>query len=374
MGIGEPRRLDTALVTPEVLPLLGVQPALGRVFDGRQDDRSAAVISYGLWQSQFAGDPSVLGRTVRLNGVPHTIIGVMPPAFYFPTRDSQLWTMLTFRDEDYEDRTNNYIHGVARLRPGVTFEQSRAELVVIAERLAREYPDTNEETGISYFRMRDNMSPRFRLMLLALGGASLCLLLLTSANLANLLLARAAARERELAVRAALGAGRQRLMRQLITESVVLTLLGGAAGLAVAAAGVPLFASLVPTSLPIGTQPGVDLRVVAFAAVFTALTAMGFGLFPAIRAGRRTGFDALREGARAGGGAKQRLRAVLVTVEVTMSVILLITSGLLIRAVWRVQAIDPGFVADKRADAADGAAATEVRQPGAPRRRSTSGC
>jgi predicted permease len=136
-------------------------------------------------------------------------------------------------------------------------------------------------------------------------------------------------------------------MRQLVTESVVLTVLGGAAGLAVAAAGVPLFASLVPNTLPIATRPGIDLRVVAFAAVFTALTAMGFGLFPAVRAGRRTGFDALREGARAGGGAKQRLRAVLVTVEVTMSVVLLISSGLLIRAVWNVQAIDPGFVAEK---------------------------
>ncbi len=367
VGIGEPRRLETAPVTPEVLPLLGVQPALGRVFDGRQDNRGAAVISHGLWQSQFASDPSVLGRTVRLNGVPHTIIGVMPPAFYFPTRDSQLWTMLTFRDEDYADRTNNYIHGVARLRPGVTFEQSRAELVVIVDRLAREYPDTNEETGISYFAMRDNISPRFRLMLLALGGASLCLLLLTSANLANLLLARAVAREREVAVRAALGAGRQRLMRQLITESVVLTLLGGAAGLAVAAAGVPLFTSLVPGSLPIGTKPGVDLRVLAFAAVFTALTAIGFGLFPAIRAGRRTGCDALREGARAGGGAKQRLRAVLVTVEVTMSVILLITSGLLIRAVWRVQAIDPGFMADKVL-AMQTALPRPKSAPGAPRR------
>jgi predicted permease len=346
VGIGEPRRLETTPVTPEVLPLLGVQPALGRVFDDRQEDRSAVVISHGLWQSQFAGDPSVLGQTVRLNGVPHTVIGVMPPAFYFPNREIQLWTMLTFLDEDFADRTNNYIHGVARLRPGVTFEQSRSELVLIADRLARAHPDTNEETGISYFRMRDNMSPRFRLMLLALGGASLCLLLLTCANLANLLLARAAGRERELAVRAALGAGRQRLMRQLVTESVVLTVLGGAAGLAVAAAGVPLFASLVPNTLPIATQPGVDLRVVAFAAVFTALTAMGFGLFPAVRAGRRSGFDALREGARAGGGAKQRLRAVLVTVEVTMSVILLISSGLLIRAVWRVQAIDPGFAAE----------------------------
>jgi len=343
VGIGEPRRLAITRVTPDVLPLLGVMPALGRVFDAREDDRQAAVISYGLWRSQFGADPSVLGRTVHLDGAPHTIIGVMPRAFYFPTRDAQLWTALTFQDEDYADRTNTYIHGVARLKPGVTFEQARADLEVIAARLARDYPETNAETGISFFRMRDNMSPAFRLMLLALGGASLCLLLLTCANLANLLLARAAARERELAVRAALGAGRERLMRQLVTESLILTLLGGAAGLLVAAAGVPLFASLVPDTLPIDTEPVLDLRMVAVAALFTTLTALGFGLFPAIRAGRRTTFDALREGVRAGGGAKQRLRAVLVTVEVTMSVVLLITSGLLIRAVWQVQAIDPGF-------------------------------
>jgi len=343
VGVGEPRRLEIAPVTHEVLPLLGASPALGRVFEAREDDRRAVVISYGLWQSQFGGDPSAVGRTVHLDGVAHTIIGVMPRGFYFPTRNVQMWTALTFRDEDYADRTNTYIRGVARLKAGVTFEQARADLDVIAARLAHDYPDTNAETGISFFRMRDNMAPRFRLMLIALGGASLCLLLLTCANLANLLLARAAARERELAVRAALGAGRERLMRQLVTESLILTLLGGAAGLFVAAAGVPLFASLVPDTLPIATEPSVDLRVVAFATLFTTLTALGFGLFPAIRAGRRTTFDALREGVRAGGGAKQRLRTVLVTVEVTMSVVLLITSGLLIRAVWRVQAIDPGF-------------------------------
>jgi putative ABC transport system permease protein len=169
------------------------------------------------------------------------------------------------------------------------------------------------------------------------------LLVLTCANLANLFLARAAAHERELAVRAALGAGRERLVRQLITQSVVVTLLGGAAGVLVAVLIVPLFSSLVPPTLPVATGPSLDLRVLTVAALFTSLTALGFGVFPALRAGR-TGFAALRDGARAGGGRKQRIRAALVTVEVTMSVILLITSGLLIRAVWRVQAIDPGFV------------------------------
>jgi putative ABC transport system permease protein len=345
VGGGEPRRLAITPVTPEVLPVLGVPPLLGRVFGSGDQDIRAVVIGYGLWQSQFAGDPAVLGRTVYLNGTGHTIIGVMPAGFYFPTRAVQMWTALTFQREDFEDRTNSYIEAVGRLKPGVPFERARADLELIADRLARDYPDTNEETGISFYRMRDNMSPRFRVMLLGLGGATLCLLLLTCANLANLLMARAAARERELAVRAALGAGKERLIRQLITESVILTMLGGAIGVVMAAASVPLFSSLVPPTLPVASQPGLDLRVMSLAALFTGLTALGFGLFPALRSGFRTDFAALREGARAGGGHKQwRVRAVLVTVEVMMSVILLVSSGLLIRAVWRVQAISPGFV------------------------------
>jgi predicted permease len=342
VGGGEPRRLEITPVTNEVLPLLGVGPMLGRVFEGSNDDMSAVVISHGLWQSQFAGDPEVLGRKVNLNGVPYTIVGVMPPAFYFPTREAQAWTLLTLRGEDFEDRTNTYLQSVARLRKGVSFDQARAELTMLAERLSREYPETNEQTGVSFFRMRDGMSPRFRLMLLTLGGASLCLLLLTCANLANLLLARAATQERELAVRAALGAGRQRLVRQLITQSVVLTLVGGALGVLIAVLTVPLFSSLVPPTLPLATQPSLDLRVLVVAGLFTGLTALGFGLFPALRVGR-TGFAALREGSRAGTGRKQRVRAALVVVEITMSVVLLITSGLLIRAVWRVQGVEPGF-------------------------------
>jgi predicted permease len=345
VGGGEPRRLAITRVTPEVFPTLGVEPALGRAFETSHNDRSTVVISYGLWQSQFGGDPAVLGRGVNLNGTPYTIIGVMPSTFSFPTRETQMWTPLMFREEDFANRANTYIEAVGRLRHGVTFEQARAELTVLADRMAREYPETNAETGISFFRMRDGMSPRFRLMLIALGGAGLCLLLLTCANLANLLIARAAVRERELAVRVALGAGKERLMRQLITETVVLALLGGAAGVAVAAFGVPLFSSLVPPTLPIADQPGVDLRVLGLAALFTAVAGLGFGLLPAVRAGHRPGFAALREGSRAGGGAKQRLRSILVTVEVMMSVILLIAAGLLIRAVWRVEAIDPGFVA-----------------------------
>jgi predicted permease len=347
VGGGEPRRLGTAQVTPEVLTVLGVKPVLGRVFESSgADDASAAVISYGLWQSQFGGSPGVLGQKVNLSGAPFTIIGVMPRSFYFPDRGAQMWTMLTFQPDDYADRTNSYIEGVGRLKPGVTFERARAELVTLAERLARDYPQTNAETGISFYRMRDNMAPRFRLMLLSLGGATLCLLLLTCSNLANLLLVRAAGQEREMALRAALGAGRHRLVRQLITQSVVLAVVGGLVGIVLAVLTVPLFSTLVPPTLPLDTQPSLDLRVLAVAALFTGFTGLGFGLFPALRAGH-TGFAALREGTRAGGGRKQRVRAILVAVEVTMSVILLITSGLMIRAVWRVQAIDPGFAPER---------------------------
>ena len=341
---GEPRRLSIAPVTPEVFPVLGVSPLLGRVFDaGSQDDVNAAVISYGLWQSQFGGNPGIVGQKINLNGAPYNIIGVMPRGFYFPVRDFQMWTLLTFNDEDLSSRDNSYIEAVGRLKPGVTFEQASAEFWTLANRLARDFPDTNSETGVSFYRMRDNMSPRFRLMLMTLSGASLCLLLLTCANLASLLLARAAAHERELAVRAALGAGKSRLVRQLITQSAVLTLLGGGVGVLIAAITVPLFSTLVPPTLPVATQPALDLRVLTFAAVFTTLTALGFGVFPALRAGR-TGFGALRQGTRTSGGTKQRVRTVLVAIEITVSVVLLISSGLLIRAVWRVRAIDPGFV------------------------------
>ena len=342
VGGGEPRRLAIARLNLEVMPLLGVPPALGRMFEAADSGTNVAVLGYGLWQSQFGGHAAVLGQKISLNGDPYTVIGVMPPTFFFPARETQMWTLLTFREDSFANRTNNYTEAVARLKTGVPFETAKAELEMIVERLARTYPETNEETGVSVFRMRDNMSPRSRLMLLSLGGASLCLLLLTCANLASLLIARAAANERELAVRAALGAGQQRLIRQQITQSLLLTAIGGVLGVLLALLIVPLFSTLVPPTLPVATQPSLDVRVMGMAALFTLITALGLGLFPALRAGR-IGFDALRDGARTGGGAKQRLRAALVTIEVAMSVLLLISSGLLIRAVWRVQAVDPGF-------------------------------
>lgn len=224
----------------------------------------------------------------------------------------------------------------------MTFEEARADLDVVVDRLA----GAGVETGVSFFRLRDEYSPRFRLMLQALCGASLCILVLACANLANLLLARAGARERELAVRAALGAGSERLVRQMVTESLTLALLGGAAGVLVAVLALPLLSLRVPTTLPLASGPGLDPRMIGIAGAFTALTGLGFGLAPALRAGGRASLATLGAGGRAIGGRREGHRTILVGIEVAASVVLLISSGLLIRAVLRVQAIEPGFQAD----------------------------
>jgi predicted permease len=348
VGEGEPERISATAVTPDLLPLLGVAPRLGRLFDpatGAGEDQNTVIVSHGLWQSRFGGSPGVLGQTLTLDGSPHVIIGVMPPDFHFPSRDVRLWTPLQLNQRDFDNRDNSFLQGLGRLKPGVSFEQARADLVRISEVLGRDFPETNAETGVSFWRMKDEFSPRTRAMVIALSAAGLCMLVLTCANLASLLLARAAARERELAVRAALGAGRERLTRQLITESAVLALAGGALGILVAVVSLPLVAHVVPTSLPIAAAPTLDWRMLALALSVTGLTGLGFGLVPALRAGR-AGFSGLREGARSGGGRKQRLRSTFVVIEVAVSVVLLISFGLLVRAVWRIQAVDPGFRAE----------------------------
>ena len=348
VGRGDPIRINGALVTPSLLHVLGVAPIRGRTFENippaepPSADANTVVLSYGLWQSHFGGDENIVGAQLQLDGNPYTVIGVMPSTFRFPSDDAQLWMPLPLPPQTFERRDNNYLDGVGRLRDGATFEQARAEIAAVFTRLQRDYPETMAETGFSFFRQKDYVMPRNRLVILALCGASLSMLLLTCANLANLLLARAAARDRELAVRAALGAGRERLVRQMLTESITLAVLGGLAGIGAAALAMPLLQMVVPQGLPLAGAPTLDGRVLALAGVFTALTGLGFGLIPALRAGGANGFLALRDGARSGTG-RQRLRAMLVAVEVAVSVMLLISSGLFIRAIWRVQAVDPGF-------------------------------
>jgi predicted permease len=347
IGPSGPERLDGVRATVELFDTLRAPAALGRVFassDGRPGAASAVVLSDGLWRSQFGADPGVLGRTVVLSDEPHVVIGVMPRGFFFPTRETDFWVQTRFDGESDDDRTNVYLFVVGRLGRDVSIEAAGAELRVIAARLERAHPRENAKTSAVVAPLRDQIGQQSRLLLMALVGASLCVLLIACTNLANLLLARSLGRRHEVAVRSALGAGRERLVRQMMTEAAVLAVCGGLLGVIVAVVAAPLAARLVPTALPIAETPGVDLRMLTLAALVTVATGLGFGAFPAIRTSGRDAAGGLRDGARAGASRHtERVRSVLVVAEVVASVVLLVGAGLLIRAMWRVQDIDPGF-------------------------------
>ncbi len=343
----EPRRVEIVAVTADVLPLLGARPIAGRVFAA--DDTlsgQAVILGYGLWQSQFGGDRGIVGKFVRLDGVPYAVVGVMPPFFRFPTSSIDAWTPLVFTPTSFEDRNDRFLFGLARLRPGVTPGQARLDLNAIAARIGQQYALPSMRTASAVFPLRGEMSQRSTSLIVALAGAALCILILACANLASLFLARGAHRAREIAVRSALGAGRERLVRQLITESLTIALVGGAVGLAFASAGVPLLSRLIPGGLPVANEPTVDHRVLAVGIVLVLLTGLAAGVAPALKAGGSGPLDALRGTARAGGGRSQKVRSGLVILEIASSVVLLMGSGLLIRAVSRVNAIDPGFRAE----------------------------
>lgn len=349
VGRGEPERVEGLNATAGLFPMLGTQPCLGRVFTAEEEQPNAArtlVLSYGLWQAAFGGDPGAIGRNVLLDDASYTVVGVMPADFHFPDRNAEFWTPLRLEEEDFQDRNNNYFQAIGKLRRGVTLEQARAEMTVISRQLERRYPRENEHTGATVIALRDELSEQSRLLLAALAGAALCVLLIACTNLAGLLLARALARRKELAVRAAMGAGRERLVRQLATESLLLAALGGGLGVFASRAALPLLTRLVPSTLPITQTPALDLRLLLFAAALTGLTGIAFGVVPAMRVCRSPDLSDLREGARSGGHRKERMRAMLVIAEVAVSVVLLVASGLLLRALWRLQAVDPGFRSD----------------------------
>jgi putative ABC transport system permease protein len=347
---GEPARLEGTQTEPDLFRVLGVPAALGRTLIGVDADPAsprAIVLSDGLWRSLFAADSSVLGRTMLLNDTPYTVVGVMPAHFMYPGRATRYWIPLRFTQKDRVDRANYYLNVIGRVKPGVTMEQARAEMRSIAARLEQDYPDANKDTSATVYALRDELSAQSRLLLYALVGASVCLLLIACTNLAGLLLTRALSRQRELAVRAALGAGWNRLARQMFTESFVLALVGGVLGVVLAIALQPLMVRLVPNALPVGETPPLDLRLLVWAVGFTVATALGFGTVPAMRTTRSAAASGLREGAREGSSRRtERIRTTLVIAEVTVSVVLLVSAGLLIRALWQVQSIDPGFKAE----------------------------
>jgi predicted permease len=347
-GQGEPEALNGEIMTADVLPMLGVKPVLGRWFSV-DDDRHGApctvLMSYSLWQARFGGSAAAIGSKVLLDDEPCTLIGVMPAGFAFPRRQDEIWMAARFAEDRFVDRDDTYLVGAAKLRPGVTLAQANSELRVLAAQTERQFPKELKGVSAAASDLHDQISPKSKAMVVALLGASLCVLLIACTNLANLLLARALARRKELAVRAAMGAGRERLVRQLLTESLLLATCGGALGMLIAVTATPLFAALVPTNLPVAALPSADWRVLSFGALATILTGLAFGVLPALKA---TGVADLREGSRSGvGGRKERLRGVLVVAEIAASMVLLVTSGLLIRAMLRIQGTDPGFRADR---------------------------
>ena len=345
-GEGAAERVAAAEVTANLFPLLGVEPMLGRGFREEEEvvgRHRIVIIGHGVWQRRFGGDRSILGRTVSVDGRPHTVIGVMPPGFRFPY-SGESWTPLA-REDYYRDRSNRDIAGaVGRLADGVTVERAEAELTALSRRLAQQYPETNRGWEAEPLPLREHLFGELRPALVLLFAAVGLVLLVICANLANLLLARGAARGRELALRAALGAGRSRLMRQLLTEGFVLAVLGGAAGILVAVWAMRALRISLTDRLPAFVEIRADPIVYAFAFGITAAVAVLFGFLPALRATRIDAHAELKEGGRATGGpGSARLRSSLIVAEVALAVVLLVGSTLLIRTMDALQGIRPGF-------------------------------
>jgi putative ABC transport system permease protein len=347
-GMGEPLRVFSERITPNYFPLLGVRPALGRIFSDAEaapgQDR-VAILSHGFWQRQFGGRPDVLGTTVQLSGNAYTIIGVMPANFQRGRR-TEVFTPVAYTD-DNQNHGGHYIRVLGRLKAGVSLAQVRSEMNLIADRLGQQFPDTNKGWGIKLTPMLEAAVADVRPVLFSLLGAVGFLLLIACANVANLLLARATARAKEISIRTAMGASRSRIVRQLLTESTLLALIGGALGILVAQWGMSGLLAFVPDNLPRAQEIALDGRALGFTCALALLTGVGFGLIPAFQAARLNLNETLKEGGRGSseGGHRQRARSALVIAEVAIALVLLVGSGLLIRSFSRLQNVDPGFQA-----------------------------
>ncbi|HUQ81167.1 MAG TPA: ABC transporter permease [Gemmatimonadaceae bacterium] len=352
-GGTDPERVSAARVGATFWSLLGVQPALGRAFAPREDESSASrvvMLSEGLWKRRFGADPKILGKTISLDGNTYTVIGVAPARFSFPDRPD-VWVPLVFSTDDLnpENRGGHWMGIIGRLAPNVTARQAEAEMVTIARRLEQLYPNANTGMSAAVIPLQEYMVGDVRPALYVMLGAVAFVLLIACANVANLLLVRAASRESEMAVRTALGAGSWRIVRQLVTESVLLALIGGVAGTLLALWGVDLLLELAPSGLPRIEEVGVNGTVLMFTAGVTFLTGILFGAFPAIQAARSNVSGMLKDGVRgsSGGVASRRARNTLVMTEMALAVVLLVGAGLLIRSFSKLLAVDPGFRAER---------------------------
>jgi putative ABC transport system permease protein len=344
-GDGPPYQVLGAQTLGDLTSVLGVRPMMGRGI-GTPDERAyTIVIGEGLWRGRYGADPGIIGRTIRMNGQPYTVVGVMPASFKFPRPDVELWTgyaAILTRPEWAGQRGRRFQRAVARLRPGVSVAAASAELDGIARRLAREYPEQNPGSGALAVPLHQQVVGDVRPALLVLMGAVGCVLLIAAANVAHLLLARTAARERELSLRAALGAGRARVVQQLLTESIVLAAVGGLGGVLLAHVGVAALRALSPESIPRLDDVRVDSWALTFAAIAVVVTGTLVGLIPALRGARRDLAASTREGARGGGRRRHTTQGVLVAAEVAASLVLLVGAGLFLRSFHRLSAVDAG--------------------------------
>jgi putative ABC transport system permease protein len=353
-GDGEPELVIGENVTADFFKTLGVLPMAGRTFD--QDEFAPGrerelVLGHALWQRRFAGDPSVIGRTVTVNGKPFTIVGIMPAGFTFPDPRYQLWSPLPSAatpDSPPINRQSHYLRVVGRLRPGVKAEQARSEMNTIARNLATAYPDSDESLDARVVPLSEQTVEGVKTALLVLLGAVGFVVLIACTNVMNLLLARATGRRREVAIRSALGAGRLRLIRQFLTETIVLYAFGAAAALMLAAWGLEALVSTSAGDIPRLREASVDGRVLGVTLLISLGTAIAFGLAPAFHAAKSDVSDALKAGGRTGGTGDERqaLRSALVVAEVALSVVLLIGAGLALRSFVRLVNVDPGFQVD----------------------------
>ena len=347
-GSGEPERLDGQLVTANVFSILGVAPALGRTFLPNEDQpgqEHVVVLSDALWQRRFNRDPSILNRNITLNGESFTVVGVMPRDFFFPLRETEMWTPWAMEADQASGRGDHYLRLVARLKPEVSLTHANADLDSIAQRLSAEYPRTNEGLGFIARSLHRDYVGDLRLPMLILLGAVGLVLLIACANVANLLLAQATTRRKEIAIRIALGARRWTIVRQMLVESLLLASGGGVLGVLGAFWGVQALAKLLPESLSKLQGVAIDARVLLFTLGVSVLTAIVFGGVPALLASRTTPGATLSDVARdmAGGTSGRHVRRVLVVSEVALAVVLLVSAGLLIRSFQLLRQVQPGF-------------------------------
>lgn len=347
-GAGEPERLDGRRVSANFFSLLGVEPQLGRSFVPEEDKPGTRVVilSYGLWQRRFGGDPTVIGRAINLSGQSYTVVGVMPQ--YFPAGRYQLWVPTAFPAEEAANRGAHYLEVIARLKPGVTIQQAGAEMKMITARLEKQYPETNMGVGNVVSPLHEDVVGDIKPALLILLGAVGFVLLIACANVANLLLARAAARQKEISLRLALGASRSRLVRQFLTESVLLAVFGGGCGLLVSLATIRVLKKFIPQTISQVEAINIDSNVLIFTLLVSLATGLIFGLAPATQASSSNLNETLKEGGRDSGASVRgnRIRGLLVIAEVAVSFILLIGAGLLINSFFHLRNLDPGFRVD----------------------------